>query len=262
MDSQLIVIRYIIDIAVPALTAYLAASDSLLKFLIGHNILAKNFNISLFQDICLLINIVFTTFVLCLRLIRYEHREESSIRKISGLYNMVKKIIQSNLSHISGDSNISFDLRIFVPKRSISCFIKSLFHIKTEKWFFIRNIEPFANKDITEHLKFRVDPDPQGLVGSAYSKKSIVYDDNLAETNSTSYSLDQAQVSRTSALLWSICVPILNEKNEVIAIMALDSNTSRLDISANKDAIRTLTNTIAIMMKDSVPELFKSGVGF
>ena len=175
---------------------------------------------------------------------------------------MVKKIIQSNLSQISGDSNISFDLRIFVPQRSICCCIKSLLHLQTEKWFFIRNIEPFANKDITEHLKFRVDPDPQGLVGSAYSKKSIVYDDNLAETNSTSYSLDQAQVSRTSALLWSICVPILNEKNEVIAIMALDSNTSKLDISANKDAIRTLTNTIAIMMKDSVPELFKSGVGF
>ena len=80
--------------------------------------------------------------------------------------------------------------------------------------------------------------------------------------NSTSYSLDQSQVNRTSGLLWSICVPILNDKNEVIAIMALDSDTSKLDIEENKDAVRTLTNTIAVMMKDSVPELFKSEVGF
>ncbi len=258
----MVIIRYIIDIAIPALTAYLAASDSFLQFLIRRNILASSFNVDLFQDICLFINIIFTTFVLCLRLIKNEFQEKSNSRKISGLYNVVKKIIQSNLSQISGDSNLSFDLRIFVPKRSLRCWIKSLFHKNTEKWFCIRNIEPFANKDVTEHLVFRVEPNPQGLVGSAYSKKCIVYDDNLSETNSTSYSLDQSQVNRTSGLLWSICVPILNDKNEVIAIMALDSDTSKLDIEENKDAVRTLTNTIAVMMKDSVPELFKSEVGF
>ena len=39
--------------------------------------------------------------------------------------------------------------------------------------------------------------------------------------------------------------------------MAFDSDSSPLDISSNKDEIRTLTNTLAIMMRDSVPELFK-----
>ena len=84
-----------------------------------------------------------------------------------------------------------------------------------------------------------------------------MYDDNLSVTNSIAYSLDQTQVSRTSNLLWSICVPVLDEKNEVIAIVALDSNTTKLNIKDNKDEIRNITNTLAVMMNDSVPEFFK-----
>ena len=38
---------------------------------------------------------------------------------------------------------------------------------------------------ITEPLRFRVDP--QGLVGEAYAGKSIVYDENLLQTNSVDY---------------------------------------------------------------------------
>ena len=52
-------------------------------------------------------------------------------------------------------------------------------------------------------------------------------------------------------------VILTNEKNEVIAVMAFDSDGTPLNISQNKEEIRTLTNTLAIMMRDSVPELFK-----
>ena len=250
-------IRYIIDIAIPALSAYLANNDSVVLFLISKKILSNQFNVNLFQNICLIVNILFTTFVLYTKILTMEAKEESSKRKISGLYKMVKIFIQSNLGQISGDKNISFDLRIFVPKRSILAFFRKIFHKRNEKWFYIRNIEPFASKDTTEHLKFRVAPEPQGLVGKAYSTKSIVYDDNLSVTNSTDYSLDQTQVSRTSNLLWSVCVPVLNEKNEVVAVVALDSTTSKLNIKDNKDEIRNITNTLAVMMNDSVPEFFK-----
>ena len=58
-------------------------------------------------------------------------------------------------------------------------------------------------------------------------------------------------------MLWSVCVPIFNENSEVFAVMAFDSDSSPLDIDGNKDEIRALTNTLAIMMRDSVPELFK-----
>ena len=109
------IIRYIIDIAVPALSAYLANNDSLVQFLINKKILSNQFNVGQFQNICLIVNILFTTFVLYMKILLNEAKEESSKRKISGLYKMVKTFIQSNLGQISGDKNISFDLRIFVP---------------------------------------------------------------------------------------------------------------------------------------------------
>lgn len=152
-----------------------------------------------------------------------------------------------NFASITNNNNFNFDLRIFVPEVNVS---KTVFAFltrkKAEKWFVIRNIEPFAKRDITEHLRFRVEPDIQGLVGEAYKSGFIVYDDMLEVTNNTKYSLDKAQLSRTSKLLWSLCVPILNDNNEVFAVMAFDSDSSPLDISSNKEEIRSLTNTLAI----------------
>ena len=40
---------------------------------------------------------------------------------------------------------------------------------------------------ITEPLRFRVDPHPQGLAGEAYAGKPIVYDENPLQTNSVDY---------------------------------------------------------------------------
>ena len=221
-------------------------------------LLSSGFNIQVCQKICLIINIIFTVFIIYSRLVYHEHKGEHYRKEIAGLYNVVKEFARNNFASISGNNNFSFDLRIFVPEISVFRFLKSrLLRHKKEKWFVIRNIEPFAKRDITEHLRIRVTPDKQGLVGDAYETGSIVYDDKLEQTNDKRYSFEQTQLSRTKNLLWSICVPILDDKNEVVAVMAFDSDCSHLDIESNKNEIRTLTNTLAIMMKDSVPELFK-----
>lgn len=247
-----------LEIVIPAISAYLASDDTIIQWLIRNQYLAQSFNIVTFQKICLIINILFTTFVLYGRLHYHSYKEKQCQKEIAGLYNMIKEFAQSNFVTITNNRNFSFELRIFVPEVSIYGWLKSIGKRKDrEQWFVIRNIEPFAKKDITEHLRFMVSPNKQGLVGAAYNTGSIVYDDNLAATNSTAYSLGQTQLSRTSKLRWSICVPILNDKNEVIAVMAFDSDSSELDIERNKSELKDLTNTLAIMMRDSVPELFK-----
>lgn len=252
------IINYIIDIAVPAICTYLASDDAIIRWLINKNLLSNTFNTILFQRGCLLISVLFTTFILNIKIIYHLQSKERLRKEIAGLYNVIKQFAQSNFAAISKNNNFSFDLRIFVPEvnlfKMVTAFITRK---KADKWFVIQNIEPFAKKDITEHLRFRVEPEIQGLVGEAYRRGSIVYDEDLSSTNDKVYSLDRSQLSRTSKLLWSICVPILNENNEVFAVMAFDSDSSPLDISSNKDDIRALTNTLAIMMRDSVPELFK-----
>lgn len=252
------IINYIIDIAVPAICTYLASDDAIIRWMIKKNLLSNTFNTILFQRLCLLVSILFTTFILNIKIIYHLHSKERLKQEIAGLYNVIKQFAQSNFAAISKNNNFSFDLRIFVPEVNLFKLVIAFITMKkADKWFVIRNIEPFAKKDITEHLRFRVEPEIQGLVGAAYKRGSIVYDEDLSSTNDKVYSLDRSQLSRTSKLLWSICVPILNENNEVFAVMAFDSDSSPLDISSNKDDIRTLTNTLAIMMRDSVPELFK-----
>lgn len=252
------IIKYLIEAVIPTLSAYLAADDTIFIWLIDCHVLSQNVNIEGIQKIFLAIDILYTVFWLEFRLGYYNYKEKQSRKEIAGLYNVIKQFAQSNFSSISKDSNFNFDLRIFVPEVKVSNLIFSfLLSRNKEKWFVIHNIEPFAKKDITEHLRFRVEPDEQGLVGKSYQSKSIVYDDNLKETNSVNYSLQETQVNRTSNLLWSICVPILDEKNGVIAVIAFDSGSSNLDITNNKNEVRDLTNTLSIMLKDSVPELFK-----
>lgn len=133
--------------------------------------------------------------MLYIRLVYHSHKEEQCRKEIAGLYNMIKQFAQSALITMTKNKNFSFDLRIFVPEVSVSRWLKAtLMRKQKEKWFVIRNIEPFAKKDNTEHLKFRVEPAAQGLVGSAFSSGSIVYDDNLESTNSTEYSLPHSQM--------------------------------------------------------------------
>lgn len=252
------VIRHLIYIAIPAITTYIASDDTLLQWMISVKILAPGFNTDFFQRICLIVSILFSTFLLNLRLVYHEYHGERLRKERDGLYNVIKEFVRNNLVSISGNEDFSFNLRIFVPEIRILRFLKAKARCHAEeKWFVIRNIEPFAKKDITEHLRFRVEPERQGLVGLAYETKSIVYDDTLELTNSTEYSLEQSQLHRTSNLKWSLCVPILDENNNVAAVMAFDSDSSQLNINLNKDQIRSLADVLAIMMRDSVPDLFK-----
>ncbi len=252
------IINYILNIVIPAVSAYLASDDTLFIWLTNNGFWPSNINIDFVQRLFLILNIIFTTFVLNLKLFYLLHRQEQNRKEVSGLFNMIKQFAQSSFISITDNKNFSFDLRIFVPEISVCRWIKAFLTRKQpEKVFVIKNIEPFAKKDITEHLRFRVEPNKQGLVGEAYETGAIVYDDKLSLTNSTDYALAQSQLSRTSNLRWSICVPICNNNNEVIAVMAFDSDSSDLNIGGNKNEIKSLTNTLAIMMRDSVPDLFK-----
>lgn len=250
----MVLLRFLISVAIPAITAYLASDAAAFDWLIQQNLLSSNIDVADIQRICLIINIVFTIVLLEARLEYHIHREDQCRKELAGLYNVIKQFAQTNFVSISNNDDFSFDLRIFVPEVNVYRWIKSG---GKEKYLVIQNIEPFAKKDITENLRFMVEPDQQGLVGNVYHEGAIYYDDKLPVTNSTNYALGQSQLNRTSKLRWSFCVPIFGKNNQVIAVMAFDSDTSDLDIEGNKDAVKALTLTLATMMGDTVPELFK-----
>lgn len=241
---------------IPGATAYLANSEFLFNLLIEANILSDQFNIPVAQEVCLIINVAFTILIIGPKIIIEERKLKSSKRETEDLYNMVKTIFGSTFESIVKKKPINFDMRIFVPMKTPSYFL-SRFSKKAKIYFEIKNIAPFAKSDATAHLRFRVTPNPQGLVGDCYTQKEIIFDNNLQQTNSSSWNLEQAQIARTSSLLWSLCIPIIDQSSNVIAVIALDSTDTALDIAACRAELASFLMTYATLLHDSAPSLFK-----
>lgn len=117
--------RYVVDIVFPAVTAYLAASDNAFNFLAQKNIISASLHIEVFQDICLLLNILFTTVVLGGRIVVCEYKQQANEKRIAGLYNMIKQFVQSNFEKISKNGNFNFEMRIFVKEKNLTHFSPS-----------------------------------------------------------------------------------------------------------------------------------------
>ena len=107
-------------------------------------------------------------------------------------------------------------------------------------------------------MEFEVSPDPQGLVGLCYNIRSVVYDDDLERNNGDDiYNLTEYQLSRTTNLKWSICCPVFDTSNTVIAILALDGKNQITIDDNNKSEIRNQIVVFSRLLYDAVPQLFR-----
>ena len=89
------------------------------------------------------------------------------------------------------------------------------------------------------------------------SPKYMVCDDDLEHTNDKIYRLSPNQISRTSNLKWSICCPICDDSNNVVAIVALDGKTKITLDKKKETALQEEMSAFCYMLYDSVPQLFK-----
>ena len=251
-------ICHVILTVLPALCSYLASSSSAIAVLIERGILSEEINVMRVQDIMLFFSILLTVGVLGVRLIRFEWKLSQKQKQLDGLYGVIKEIVRQTLRKTTKNNELEFDMRFFVPKSKTAIWLrKRIKNINIPLYFVIKNQMPFAQKDTTEKLEFRVDPDPQGIVGACFQHKSVMFDENLKENNEKDWNLSEAQVSRTANLLWSMCVPIVDPvSNTVVAVVAFDSSRSSLKIERNEKEIATLVNTLSILLYDNVPDLF------
>ena len=171
---------------------------------------------------------------------------------------MNKHILTSSLGRRFLSDSSSFDIRIFIPKNPLLYKILDKLHISNfKRKFAIKNIDLIAEQGITKNLQFEVYPNQEGLVGLCYKTKSMVYDDDLENTNDKIYQLNQNQISRTSNLKWSICCPVCDKTNSVVAIIALDGKTKITIDEKKEDTLRNELLAFSCLLYDSVPQLFK-----
>lgn len=244
--------------AIPAFLSYMANSTLIFEKLINNNFLSENVNIGIAQDYCLWIGILLSAFFLSGRLILKCIQFDRAQEERNSLLQMNKEILSSALCKMCSPNQFDFDIRIFIPKYQLLYKLANYLHIKKIKQkFMIKNIDLIANTGITKNLEFEVYPHQEGLVGICYTKKALVYDDNLESTNNSDYNLDQTQISRTSNLKWSICCPIFADRDTVVAILALDGKSKITIKKENETALRDQLVGFSRFLFDSAPQLFR-----
>lgn len=243
--------------AIPAFLSYLASSSLIFDKLIQIGFLGETINIPLVQDYCLWIGIAFSAIFLSAKLFCTKQKYSHVLEQRNALIKMNKNILASSLGQRILSNSFAFDIRIFIPKHPFLYKILEKLHIMINKKFIIKNIDLIAEQGTTMGLSFEVFPKQEGLVGACYSTKAMIYDDDLEHTNCEKYQLKQNQIARTSGLKWSICCPIFDESNVVVAVLALDGKT-RIKIDKEKEAmLREEILVFSRMLYDSVPMLFK-----
>ena len=253
-----VILPVILFSAVPSVLSYLANSSYVFDKLQKNGWIGKSINIKEIQDYCLWIGIVLSAIFLSINLIRTKLKRDSYLEQRNNLISMNKSLLANALGSTFVSNEASFDIRIFIPKHKyLYRFYDWIKNTSFPRKFIIKNISIIAEKGSTKDLQFEVFPNPQGLVGECYKTKYIIYDDKLYETNKTNYSLDNSQIARTSDLKWSICCPVFENQEKIVAIIALDGKTKITIDSEKKDALRTHLSSFSQMLFDSVPQLFK-----
>lgn len=253
-----VILPVIIFSAIPSVLSYLANSSFVFDKLQKNGWIGQAVNISEIQDFCLWVGIVFSALLLSLNLIITKFRRDSYLEQRNNLISMNKALLANALGPTFVSNEASFDIRIFIPKhRKLYRLYNLVKNTSFSRKYIIKNISIIAEKGSTKDLQFEVFPNPQGLVGECYKTKAIIYDDKLYETNDSNYRLDKAQIARTSDLKWSICCPVFEKNDIVVAIIALDGKTKITIDSEKENALRTHLSSFSQMLFDSVPQLFK-----
>ncbi len=258
-----IIVQGIIFSLFPAVFAYLGQSNNAFDYLIEKNFLGSGIPVPFCKEICFIISIILTFFLLTVNLINSQLREEKYKKQSNMLLKYNKSIfIETLVSHF-GKEYSEFDIRIFVPRKTVYWMLlhRIIKNIKYE--FVIKNVDALADSGKTDNLKFEVSPNTVGLVGACYSQHDMFYDDDLENSNSINYNLNGYQISKTNDLKFSLVCPIYSDCDEIIAIIALDSK-NEVKIPTDKHLKDILIKTIFNYTRhlyENVPDLFKAQGG-
>lgn len=135
----------------------------------------------------------------------------------------LSKIFSKNL----GKEIKLHDLRLNVRKFTIRPFYKKhiKYWFKTSKVYCQVNNYDFLNKEgNSENFSFQVSPIQRGLVGVAYAKKCIMYDDKLTE-RMEKYNLNNNHKNNNviANTDFAIVKPFVNKNDKVKSIIAFDT---------------------------------------
>ncbi len=220
----------------PTFLVYIGKSESFFNFLKAHSFINQDSDISTSQLWCFTIGIIWAGLISPVQLAKTKKQLEAKNKKFNELLAFNNETYFKSVKTTLKKHNKNFNTRIFVPHKSISARWARIWNKKLV--FALKEFEGFTDPLPAVSLHFEVTPTTQGLVGKACKEKAIVVD---CEVNPQNYNLTHYQQSKTNDVKFCSTAPIFNSKNDVIAVLAVDSTD---DIQFDDSEIEQWKNQI------------------
>lgn len=147
--------------------------------------------------------------------IKNKQKKENIIHSELIEYN--KKLLFKYPQTLYKSLNINFNTRIFVPKRGLFEYFKNGTTLVPKEY------KGLTNKLEEKKLNFCVNNGAtQGMVGKSFKEKEIFIDFDM--TNQNKYELTENQKRLVRDAKFCSTIPILDNNNQTIAVLAVDSN--------------------------------------
>lgn len=249
---------------IPAFLSYLSTENNILDILKKNKIIDTSFDFSPFKQICLIISVIISSFVL-VALFEFKNCQNRKLKAENiALVNDLKTSFLNALSIELSDLHArSIRIRIWREENNIFYKLKYLcFKLLKKnfiKKFIIKNIDGLSNNDSSlKGLYFYVqEPLLQGLVGKCYNDGTIIYEEDISELDEL-YNLNSFQSSRTRDAKFCLCNPIPNQKEKIVTIISLDCIYSiKIQNEQTETAVANMITIFVQNLNVYFPILFK-----
>jgi hypothetical protein len=221
---------------IPTSLVYIGRSESFFSFLKAHNFMKQESDISTPQITCFAIGIFWAGLITPFQLASTKRKLAKKENQYAELLAFNKETYFKSIKETLKKHNKNFRSRIFISDKGFKAWWNNTWHKKGS--FKLEEIKGISDPIHTTSLHFEFKPSVQGLVGKACIEKAIIVDCNV---NPDNYNLTHFQKSKTSDVRFCSTAPIFNKKNEVVAVLAIDSDDH---IQLNDEEIEVWKNQI------------------
>jgi hypothetical protein len=127
------------------------------------------------------------------------------------------------------------------------------------KVFYVKHLKNLSKEGNKNNLYFEVHPNIQGLVGICYNNKKTIHIEDVSNLYDN-HNLNDYQKKLTSDTKFVLCIAILNQKDQVVAIVSFDHQNGLKIPVQHKDEIYGILELFCTTIFENIPELlFKKG---
>ena len=222
-------IKIILLSAVPAILLFAGRAGYVSGFVDSHGWLPVNVTKAEFEFFCFLIGIIVSSTVIPYQLVKAKQEIKEKDKLLVDLVAFNKSNFVSSIKTVIKKPTKDLRTRLFVPeKRTLWQKVS-----KKSKFFVLKEINGLSDPLNAKHLRFEVSPLVEGVIGSVYLTRGIVTY-NAVNNSVSSYLLNDYQKLHTADVKFICAGPIFNKKNEIVAVLAVDSNG---DCTMNANAL-------------------------